>query len=130
MKTFFTVIVLTTLVAQLPQFQAAPGLQSELGSEIFDVLRGLLQIEKNMQAETQGGQRGFYSTSCKNDITSTGILKDLSDRYGDDFRVEFRCGHPSSSCTRVTDYEGASYQRYVKLCEKGEFGRSESHAVM
>lgn len=89
MNTFISLIVLTTLVAQLPQLQA-------------------------QEAETQPS--GFYATSCSFDITKTGIFKYLSDQYGSSFRIEIRCGHPTSFCTRLTHYEGTLPQSYVDLC--------------
>ena len=122
MKTFISLIVLTTLVAQLPQLQARP--QWKLNSELIALLQGLLETEVDMQedVEIQRGD-GIYSTDCSNDITKGGILKQLNQYFSSQFEVEIRCGHPTSSCTRLTDYKGASYERYVELCDKGEHNK-------
>ena len=123
MKSLFSLIVLTTLVAQLPQIQAAPGPHSELNTELIAVLQGLFEnklIINNMEDVVTQSGHGFYSTSCSNDITRYGILKHLSDLYGSQFAVEIHCGHSTPPCTRLTSYENPSFQKYLELCDKGE----------
>ena len=109
MKTLFSLIVLTTLVAQLPQLQAAPP---DLNFKLIAALQRLLESQELEDAMIQSV--GFSSVGCPSDFTRNGPLAELTAQYGNNFDVRFMCER--SRTTIISTHSPG----FVELRDMGE----------